>query len=166
MADTERTITAEAFAELARREGVDYQIDTEDAVPLRLNPVFISLGLKPETFLEQSGGSGANNAAVDLTTVEGQLRAFEALGFHPGPDTVGFNTPPHRRAAAAFSAANPRPPGAHGRMERMNAPITDPVLLEQLQARLREAGVPFRLGSVSPPTERRPQLFLMEYYQL
>jgi hypothetical protein len=167
MPDTQEMIAAEALVEPARDEGIDLEVHTEDSVPVRLNPVFISLGLPRESFVEQTGSTSV--PAIDLTTVDGQLAAFAALGFQPGPDTVGWHTPPHRRAAAAFCQANPLPPrgpGERSRLERFASPISDERLLRLLQAKLTEAGIPFRLGNVTPPTERRPQLFLIEHYQL
>src|SRR5882757_8925000 len=108
---------------------VSVQVNPEDSVPFRPEPVFISLGLKRDVFAGFSSGNAAPKPdpmgipPVNLKTEEGLLKAFLLLGFEPGPDTTpfGFSTPASFRASAAFRATIdlpgpdvPMPPAAIG----------------------------------------------------
>lgn len=89
---------------------VRLEVNPEDSVPFRPEPVYISLGLKNSLFKGYSGSDTAGYPApmrippVDLGTDAGILKAFSILGFEPGTDTApfGFSTPAPFRASAAF----------------------------------------------------------------
>jgi hypothetical protein len=173
---------------------VSVQVNSEVSVPFRPEPVFISLGLKRNVFTGFSSGTAAPNPdpmgipPVDLNTEAGVLKAFLLLGFEPGPDTTpfGFSTPAHFRASAAFRETIdpplpglivPMPPAVIGAQNPMIRPSMIQnylavqtaffqMSLGPLQAKLRASRVPFSLGGVPAPEDLRPQLFLVEQYQL
>jgi hypothetical protein len=172
--------------------GVSIQVNPEDSVPFRPEPVFISLGLKRRVFTGFSSGNAAafpvpmGIPPLDLKTEEGLLKAFSLLGFEPGPDTVqfGFSTPAIFRASAKFRETIglpgpnvPMPPATIGALDftvkgqmianyLQQQTVFFQMSLSPLQLKLRELGVPFTLGGVTAPTDLRPQLFLVERYQL
>ena len=171
---------------------VSVQVNPEDSVPFRPEPVFISLGLKRDVFKGFSGGDVAAAPVpmgippVDLNSEAGLLKAFLLLGFEPGPDTTpfGFSTPASFRASAKFRETIdlpglnvPMPPELIGQQPPMMRPnMIQTYLAAQaslfqmslgpLQSKLRESRVPFKLGAVPAHEDLRPQLFLVEHYQL
>ncbi|RWX69100.1 hypothetical protein EN780_07230 [Mesorhizobium sp. M4B.F.Ca.ET.089.01.1.1] len=177
-------------AEPAQGLGVSVQVNPEDSVPFRPEPVFISLGLKRGVFTGYSGAAAPPEPMrippLDLKTEEGLLKALSLLGFEPGMDTIqyGFSTPAIFRASAKFRETIdlpgpnvPWPPAVIASQPPMIKPgiIANYIgaqagffqlSLNPLQLKLRELGVPFTLGGVTAPTDLRPQLFLVEHYQL
>lgn len=192
MPDNEQLITEANLVELIQGAGVHLEVNPEDTVPFRPEPAFISLGLKREIFTGHSGGGAATSAPsmrippIDLKTNSGLLKAFSLLGFEAGEDTVafGFSIPPEIRAAAKFRASIglpgmdvPWPPSVIGSVHPLQKPsfIAQYISIQHalfgqalapLQLKLKEMGVPFTVGGVNAPTELRPQLFLVEHYQL
>jgi len=188
----EQTTIDPGAAETQLGPSVSVQVNPEDSVPFRPEPVFISLGLKRDVFVGFSGGNAAPNPdpmgipPVDLKTENGLLKAFLLLGFEPGPDTTpfGFSMPAIFRASAAFRETVdlpglnvPMPPAVIGQQP----PVIKPGMIQNymalqanffqmslapLQAKLREARVPFTQGGIPAPEDLRPQLFLVEQYQL
>jgi peptidoglycan hydrolase-like protein with peptidoglycan-binding domain len=136
--------------------GVNLEVNPEDTVPFRPQPVFISLGLKAEAFTAEAGGrSRPNIPPLDLAKVAGQQGALAALGFNPGP-IDGLPGPKTRAGTLAFQAANGLAPDG----------VMWPQTLSALQAGLAAAGIPFTIAGIKQPTAIRPQLFLVEHYQL
>lgn len=188
----EQTTTGPSAGEPQHGPSVSVQVNPEDSVPFRPEPVFISLGLKRNVFAGFSSGSPAASPVpmgippVNLNTETGLLKAFLLLGFEPGPDTApfGFSMPASFRASAAFRETIdlpglnvPMPPAVIGQQPPMIRPSMIQsymaaqasffqMSLAPLQAKLREARVPFIVGAVPAPEDLRPQLFLVEHYQL
>ena len=187
----EQAVTGPGPVETSHGPSVSVQVNPEDSMPFRPEPVFISLGLKRDVFTGFGGGAAPSPdpmaiPPLDLKTDAGLLKAFSLLGFEPGPDTAqfGFSTPPIFRASAKFRETIdlpgpnvPMPPAVIGQQP----PLVKPSMIQQyisvqasffqmslapLQARLREARVPFTLGGMPAPEDLRPQIFLVEQYQL
>ena len=188
----EQTTTDPNLTEATSPLGVTLLVNPEDSVPFRPEPVFISLGLKRDVFTGFSAGTAAGDTEpmgiqpLDLNTPAGLLKAFSLLGFEPGPDTVhlGFYTPEIFRASAQFRETInlpgrnvPFPPEVIASLPEISKPTQISIYLaaqanffqlslSPLQLKLREAGVPFTLGGIKAPADLRPQLFLVEHYEL
>ena len=90
----EQTTIDPGAAETQLGPSVSVQVNPEDSVPFRPEPVFISLGLKRDVFVGFSGGNAAPNPdpmgipPVDLKTENGLLKAFLLLEFWPNDGKI------------------------------------------------------------------------------